>query len=241
MTLHSRGESIRFLHEGIPSFSTRRDITLPTFRSRSPCASWAPPLHRGLVRGSFPAPHHHDPNEMLPNFQIWVMVVCLSNGSSRCHRALEASSVPSCFVLFFSSFVSPLQPLGLGLLGRCDPRNFFFFDVTDAAIEFVSGKEGLRPLFSLDVDLLYGTTGIRTLQVRLLALPEDHKRPWPLRGSRGDGNGGRFVRSPCLPSWRGLRLLHAVHQMLSLLVPVQRWSNELPATTVGERRRRRSL
>ena len=40
----------------------------PTLRSRSPCASWAPPLHRGLVRGSFPAPHHHDPNEMLPNF-----------------------------------------------------------------------------------------------------------------------------------------------------------------------------
>ena len=24
-----------------------------------------PLLHRGLVRGSFPAPHHHDPNEML--------------------------------------------------------------------------------------------------------------------------------------------------------------------------------
>ena len=118
--------------KGIPSFSTRRDITLPTLRSRSPCASWAPPLHRGLVRGSFPAPHHHDPNEMLPNFQIWVMVVCLSNGSSRCHRALEASSLPSCFVLFFSSFVSPLRPLGLGLLGRCDPRNFLFYDVTDA-------------------------------------------------------------------------------------------------------------
>ena len=39
-------------------------------RSRSPCASWAPPLHRGLVRGSFPAPHHHDPNEMLLNFCI---------------------------------------------------------------------------------------------------------------------------------------------------------------------------
>ena len=27
------------------------------------------------MRGSFPAPHHHDPNETLPNFQIWVMVV----------------------------------------------------------------------------------------------------------------------------------------------------------------------
>ena len=46
-----------------------------TLRSRSPCASWALPLHRGLVRGFFPAPHHHDPNETLSNFQIWVMVV----------------------------------------------------------------------------------------------------------------------------------------------------------------------
>ena len=108
------------------------------------------------------------------------------------------------------------------------------------AIEFVSGKEGLRPLFSLDDVLLYGATGIRTLQVRLLALPEDRKRPWPLRGSRGDGIGGRFVRSPCLLSWRGLRL-YAVQQTLSLSVPVQWWSIELPATTVGERRRRRSL
>ena len=28
--------------------------------------------HRRLVRGSFPAPHHHDPNKMLPNFAFWV-------------------------------------------------------------------------------------------------------------------------------------------------------------------------
>ena len=56
----------------------------PTLRSRSPCASWAPPLHRGLVRGSFPAPHHHDPNETLLNFCIlgygcctWLKSVCM--------------------------------------------------------------------------------------------------------------------------------------------------------------------
>ena len=51
-----------------------------TLRSRSPCASWAPPLHRGLVRGSFPAPHHHDLNKMLLNFCIWVMVVVCEEG-----------------------------------------------------------------------------------------------------------------------------------------------------------------
>ena len=55
--------------------------SFPTLRSRSPCASWAPPLPRGLVRGFFPAPHHHDPNGMLPNFQIWVMVD--ANGGCR--------------------------------------------------------------------------------------------------------------------------------------------------------------
>ena len=84
-----------------------------------------------------------------------------------------------------------------------------------SAIEFVSGKEGLRPLFRLLGVLLYDAIGTRSLQVRLPGHAEDHKRPWPLRGSRGDGNGGRFVRSPCLPSWRGLRL-YALHQMLSL-------------------------
>ena len=45
---------------------------------------------------------------------------------SRAHLCPHASS------LSLSSLVSPLQPLGLGLLGRCDPRSFFFCDVTDA-------------------------------------------------------------------------------------------------------------
>ena len=40
-----------------------------------------PPFIRGFVRGSFPAPHHHDPNETLPNFQIWVMVGSSSTAS----------------------------------------------------------------------------------------------------------------------------------------------------------------
>ena len=32
------------------------------------------------MRGSFSPPHHHDPNETLPNFQIWVMVVVCEEG-----------------------------------------------------------------------------------------------------------------------------------------------------------------
>ena len=47
----------------------------------SPTLRSLPPLHRGLVRGSFPAPHHHDPNEMLLNFAFWVVVVSHSRRS----------------------------------------------------------------------------------------------------------------------------------------------------------------
>ena len=33
------------------------------------------------MRGSFTAPHHHDPNEMLLNFAFWVMVAALGKAS----------------------------------------------------------------------------------------------------------------------------------------------------------------
>ena len=111
---------------------------------------------------------------------------------SRAHLCPRASS------LSFSSLVSPLRPSFSGLLGRGNPRYFiYFYAVTDAG------------------PLVLQFTGTSIPGVHLLALPEVRKRPWLLRRPRGDGNGGRFVRSPCLPSWRGLRL-YAVHQMLSL-------------------------
>ena len=118
---------------------------------------------------------------------------------SRPHLCPRASS------LSFSSLVSTLGLFSVSMSLRTQVR---------PAIEFVSGKEGLRPIFRLLGVLLYGVSGIRTLQVRLLALPEVRNGSWPLRRPRGDGNGGRFVRSPCLLSWRGLRL-YAVHQILS--------------------------
>ena len=129
---------------------------------------------------------------------------------------------PRASVLRFPSSVAPLWPLGLGIWVVA-AFGVLFLSTTlrtqvRPAIEFVSGKEGLRPLFWLVDDFLYDAIGIRTLQVRLPGHPEDRKRPWPVRGSRGDGNGGRFVRSPCLPSWRGLRL-YTVRQMLSLFGP----------------------
>ena len=110
----------------------------------------------------------------------------------------------------FSSLVSPLRPLGLRLLGCCDPRSFFFYDVTDAGpashrVRLWQGGPASRYCrFRLLVLLL---TGTRLLRVRLLGHPNVRKRPWPLWRPR--------VASSALPSWRGLRL-YAVHQMLSL-------------------------
>ena len=143
---------------------------------------------------------------------------------------------PRASTLSCSSLVSPLRPLGLGLLGRCDPRSFTFYDFTDAGPAshrvrlWQGGPASSYCRFRLLVLLL---TGTRLLRVRLLGHPDVRKRSWPLRRPRGDGNGGRFVRSPCPPVTPYTR--HCP------LVPVQRQSTELPATTVGECRRRHSL
>ena len=125
---------------------------------------------------------------------------------------------PRASSLSLSSSDAPRSPLGLGVLGRGSVRSsMYFYAVTDAGPAshrvrlWQGGPASSYCRFRLLVLLL---TGTRLLRVRLLGHPEVHKGPWPLRGSRGDGNGGRFVRSPCLPSWRGLRH-YALHQMLS--------------------------
>ena len=137
---------------------------------------------------------------------------------SRDHLCPRASS------LSFSSLVSPLRPLGLGLLGRGDPRSSVFLCVvTDAGpashrVRLWQGGPAstiLAVFAGFAVFIPYDVTGTRLLRDRPLGHPDVRKRPWPLRRPREDGNGGRFVRSLCLPSWRGLRF-YAVHQMLSL-------------------------
>ena len=115
---------------------------------------------------------------------------------SRPHLCPRASSHS------FSSLVSPLRPFGSGLLGRCDPRAFIhFYVVTDAGPAshrvrlWQGGPASTYCRFRL---LVLPLTGTCFHKVRLLALPEVRKGPWLLRRPRGDGNGGRFVRSPCL-------------------------------------------
>ena len=72
-----------------------------------------------LIRAELPSNGYPQPSGSSKNARQWHFIRAerSSNGSSRSHRALEGSSLPSCFVyLILSSFVSPLLPLGLGLL-----------------------------------------------------------------------------------------------------------------------------
>ena len=73
-----------------------------------------------------------------------------SNGSCRSHRALEDSSLPSCFILFFFLLRLATPALRLGVFLVVANLGVLFISTTlrtqvRPAIEFVSGKEGLRP------------------------------------------------------------------------------------------------
>ena len=80
-----------------------------------------------------------------------------------------------------------------------------------------------------------GVTGTRFPRVRGHSPLEVCKCPWSLRGSREYAPHGYMGLMAGLAACCTLYIRHFP------LVPVQRWSTELPATTVGERRRRRSL
>ena len=123
--------------------------------------------------------------------------------------------------------------LGLGLLGRCDPRSsMYFYVVTDAGPAshrvrlWQGGPASTFCRFRWYCCFLpYDVTGTRLLRDRPLGHPDVRMRPWPLRRPRGDGNGGRFVRSLCLPV--------TPYNRHCPLVPVQQQSTELPANRWG--------
>ena len=143
---------------------------------------------------------------------------------SRPHLCPRASS------LSFSSLVSPLRPLGLGLLGCCDPRAFVRIHVvTDAGPAshrvrlWQGGPASTYCRFRwyccfLPYDVMLP---VLVFLEFLLALPEVRKGPWPLRRPRGDGNGGRFVRSPCLLRGAVSTCCTPYTRYFPLLVPVQ--------------------
>ena len=75
---------------------------------------------------------------------------CSSNGSSRSHRALEATPQPSSIFPFVILLRLATPALKLGLIGSLRPSVWLRTQV-QPAIEFVSGKEGLRPRFPVFV------------------------------------------------------------------------------------------
>ena len=88
--------------------------------------------HRGLptfiggLCGDF-SPHRTTMTQTkcCPIFAFWVVVVCLSNGSSRGHRALEGSSLPSCFDPFVILPRLATPALRLGVIGSLRPSVLF--------------------------------------------------------------------------------------------------------------------
>ena len=133
---------------------------------------------------------------------------------------------PRASVLSFSSSVAPLSPLGLGVLGRGSVRSsMYFYVVTDAGpashrVRLWQGGPAstycrIRPRCAVVRSSTLVVVGYLFSSSTWPRSPWTFQAPLALRGSRGDGNGGRFVRSPCLPLRRGLRLC-ALYQMLSL-------------------------
>ena len=204
------------------------------------------PPFTGSLCGDF-SPHRTTMTQTkcCPIFAFWVVVVCLSNGSSRSHRALEGSSLPSCFFPFVFLLRRSTLALRLRVSGSWQRSEFYVFlrrygrrsgqpSSSSLARRACVHYSGWLAVYCATPSVFVPFKFVYWLFLKFASAP------WPLRRPRGDGNGGRFVRSPCLTSWRGLRH-YALHQMLSFCSLVQQQSIELPATTVGECRRRQSL
>ena len=113
------------------------------------------------------------------------------------------------------------------------------------AIEFVSGKEGLRPRFAIFAAI----AAFMPYDVTLRVLVFFEFVYWDtltfasapgLSGGRGE-MAMAVASSARLAFLRGAVCASTLYIRCCHLVPVQRQSTELPATTVGECRRRHSL
>ena len=108
------------------------------------------------------------------------------------------------------------------------------------AIEFVSGKEGLRPRIAVFVSRYFCLRVLVFLEFAYWDTLKFESAPG-LSGGRGE-MAMAVASSARLAFLRGAVCACCMpYSRCCHLVPVQRQSIELPATTVGERRRRRSL
>ena len=137
---------------------------------------------------------------------------------SRAHLCPRAS------VLSFSSSVAPLWPLGLGIIGSWRPSELYVVISTSLrtqvrpAIEFVSGKEGLRPRIAV-FDSWYCSSRIQEFLEFVCWDTLKFASAPGLFGGRGE-MAMAVASSARLAFLRGASLrLYAVHQMLSLFGP----------------------
>ena len=151
------------------TFTTTHLLTSrPTLRSRSLCASWAPPLTGGLCGDLSPHRTTMTQTKCCPilHFGSWwgvLLQACSESTTVRTsilHPVLRADT--------FSHEVLLHLPV-------------FFYGRR-------SGQPSSSSLARRACVHVLPFTGIGFPRARLLAQPEDRKRPWPLRGSRGDGN-----------------------------------------------------
>ena len=104
--------------------------------------------------------------------------MCLQNGSSRSHRALEATPQPSSFYPFVIFCVAPLWPLGLGILGRGGPRSCTSLFVRRYGRR--SGQPSSLPLAGRACVHVwpYSSPGLAVYGYKFSS---SRKRPWSLR------------------------------------------------------------
>ena len=156
---------------------------------------------------------------------------------------------PDASTLSLSSLVSPLRPLGLGLLGRCDPRSFYL-------LRRYGGRSGQPWSSSLARRACVHSSGCSMLycMASLVFVPFKFGYWDTVNFASAPGlSGGRGEMAMAVASSARLAYLRGAVCAFSLyiryclfgicfpLFPVQRQSNELLATTVGACRRRHSL
>ena len=96
------------------------------------------------MRGSFPAPHHHDPKtKTLPNFQMWVMVVFpspVTAGERLRYQRLQTLRRPCYRLLRYRSVLGITEPV---LFAYAFPA--WAFDVESLTVESCSLAEVVAP------------------------------------------------------------------------------------------------
>ena len=121
---HESDLSLRDCANAQPALSSSPgELTLHSARSSNRARQWQ------LIRAELPSNGYPQPSGSSKNARQWhsIRAERSSKGSCRSHRAVEASSLPSCFdpCVFFPRLATPA--LRLGVIGSLRPSVFYVF------------------------------------------------------------------------------------------------------------------